>query len=72
MEHQLVAYYRLELTIPQQRKVEAWMAQNAGHQKKYDDTIRIWKESRIDLHSLSYGKEQAWQKLQQVIIHSLP
>ncbi|HTG55918.1 MAG TPA: hypothetical protein VL943_06615 [Niabella sp.] len=67
MEHQLVAYYRLELATSHQQQVEEWMAESACHQKIYEHTIRIWKESRIDLSSLSYCKEHAWRRLQQVI-----
>ncbi|MGN7783603.1 FecR family protein [Niabella sp. 22666] len=65
MEHKLIAYYEQTLDASEQQEVEQWIAESAEHKKTYEDTIRIWKSSRIDLVYTQYNKELAWQKLQQ-------
>ena len=65
MEHKLIAYYEQALGAPEQLEVEQWIAESAEHKKIYEDTIRIWKSSRINSSYTLYNKELAWQKLQQ-------
>ena len=65
MEHKLIAYYEQTLDASEQQEVEQWIAESAEHKKTYEDTIRIWKSSRIDTAYTLYNKELAWQKLQQ-------
>jgi ferric-dicitrate binding protein FerR (iron transport regulator) len=65
MEHKLIAYYEQTLDVSEQQEVEQWIAESAEHKKTYEDTIRIWKSSRIDPAYTQYNKELAWQKLQQ-------
>ncbi|ULT45287.1 FecR domain-containing protein [Niabella defluvii] len=65
MEHKLIAYYEQTLDAPEQLEVEHWIAESPEHKKIYEDTIRIWKSSRINPAYTLYNKELAWQKLQQ-------
>lgn len=64
MEHKLIAYYEQTLDASEQPEVEQWIAESAEHKKIYEDTIRIWKSSRINPAYTLYNKELAWQKLQ--------
>ncbi|WP_114791854.1 FecR family protein [Niabella yanshanensis] len=65
MEHKLIAYYEQTLDAPEQQEVEQWIAESAEHKKTYEDTIRIWENSRINPAYKLFNKELAWQKLQQ-------
>lgn len=65
MEHKLIAYYEQTLGALERKEVEQWIANSPENKKAYEDTISIWKNSRINPNYTLYNKELAWQKLQQ-------
>lgn len=63
MEHKLIAFYEQVLNTSEQQEVEQWLEADPAHKKVYEDTVAIWKSSKIPQSYSRYNKEKAWKRL---------
>jgi len=64
MEHKLIAYYEQTLDTLEQSEVEQWIEADPANKKIYEDTILVWKHSKLSPKYQLLNKEKAWENLQ--------
>lgn len=72
MEHKLIAYYEQTLDASERKEVEQWLEEKPAHRKIYEQTIRTWQASGINVEYTHYNKERAWEKIRAQIAQDRP